>query len=123
MRISRKHTKLLLWGLHGCEALTYERENDLPLHKCVGRTLHEVLYTKGDMPRKHQAYLDSPMNCAALCQVAHMKYQHCSRFRAWFTRKRMAMYGAVALAKYLANAPLKIRKRIPQLLHEKEAQK
>jgi hypothetical protein len=90
-----------------CEGALFDNSTD-----CSGpRTMNEVLYTKGQFPRNQSLhyYLDSEINCAAMCQGHHASIGHSKIFRAWFRELQAQRYGCEAVYDYLTKGPNKIK--------------
>lgn len=101
-------------SLHICEGREYRP------HICrLGFDLNEVLYPRKvfqKLPRKKQAYFWSVYNCSINCRDFHIRYGHTKAYRQWHLEHMVDIYGLEKIANWCANAPLKMKLNVSQLL-------
>ncbi len=90
----------------GCEGQSFKS------HECGGGIhLNEYLYTKGHfqkMSTKDKKYMDNKINCSNQCQVFHTNHGHTKKFRSWFVKRMISLYGD-AVQEYIDNSPTIIK--------------
>lgn len=109
---SKRRQALGIGHVGGCEGVAYVGHEG---HACDGPLeLNEVLIPRSlfqRMPQADQAYFFAEVNCSLVCQWFHARHGHTMAYRDWWERVAKRIYGAEAVWKFIAESPLKLKRR------------
>lgn len=93
-----------------CEGQSYKK------HTCTDDeypSMNEVLFTKNHFrgkPQKVKDYFANKINCTLMCSGSHTDFGHSHKFRVWFQKRMIKIYGIDAVTDFVDNAPLVIKR-------------